>query len=564
MSIILSLKSAANSMLGSVFRDTLKTDMGTIETEANRVATIVAGLEGMVTNAWVTGTNYAVGNFVRSPIDIRVYRCLVAGVSVTDPSADAINWVVSSAEVSTNKGVANGYASLDAGAKVPLAQLPAAVAGAMSYQGTWNAATNTPTLASGVGTKGYYYKVSVAGTTALDGNAVWSANDTAVFDGATWDILQGGITSGEVTAALGYTPISPNGSTLFEKTSSALPCLKKTAASTLSALAGTRIIVAGILVNLTVDTAVVMPALTAGTDYAVYACTDGTIRADASWIAPTGYTAANSRMIGGFHYGLVAPGTTVAGGAFATAGNGMIWVQSNVDDIAGINRYSIWDLKFRPVGADPRGMALVGGKTWVDIYLCSTNTAVNGTSKYNTNIASGTVLPIIPAAFGGNGVTTYPALTWWVANELARANQKRMMWEHEFVDGAFGVTENQSIDTTASTYPTTLRNVGYTSKYGIEQASGHQWVWGQDSNFYSEAASPAGSWKDINGNTGAAGAGRGQDYTFGTAGLTRVILGGARSGGAFSGSRASGWSSYPWYSYWNFGLRAACDHMQLA
>jgi hypothetical protein len=35
--------------------------------------------------------------------------------------------------------------------------------GALNYQGTWNAATNTPTLASGVGTKGDYYYVSVAG-----------------------------------------------------------------------------------------------------------------------------------------------------------------------------------------------------------------------------------------------------------------------------------------------------------------------------------------------------------------------------------------------------------------
>jgi len=43
------------------------------------------------------------------------------------------------------------------------------IAGGLDYQGTWNASTNTPTLASGVGTNGYYYIVSVAGTTNLDG-----------------------------------------------------------------------------------------------------------------------------------------------------------------------------------------------------------------------------------------------------------------------------------------------------------------------------------------------------------------------------------------------------------
>jgi len=37
------------------------------------------------------------------------------------------------------------------------------------YKGTWNANTNTPTLASGTGTTGEFYIVSVAGTTNLDG-----------------------------------------------------------------------------------------------------------------------------------------------------------------------------------------------------------------------------------------------------------------------------------------------------------------------------------------------------------------------------------------------------------
>lgn len=115
------------------------------------------------------------------------------------------------AEVTANKGAANGYAPLDAGAKIPLANIPASVIGALSYQGTWNAATNTPALASGVGTKGYYYKVSVAGATSLDGHAVWSVDDVAVFDGAAWDVLQGGISSAEVTNALGFTPLNKAG-----------------------------------------------------------------------------------------------------------------------------------------------------------------------------------------------------------------------------------------------------------------------------------------------------------------------------------------------------------------
>lgn len=50
--------------------------------------------------------------------------------------------------------------------------------GGLSYQGTWNASTNTPTLASGTGTNGYYYIVSVSGSTNLDGITNWVAGDS--------------------------------------------------------------------------------------------------------------------------------------------------------------------------------------------------------------------------------------------------------------------------------------------------------------------------------------------------------------------------------------------------
>jgi hypothetical protein len=83
-------------------------------------------------------------------------------------------------------GAANGVATLDAGGKVPVSELPAAVLGALSYQGTWDAATNTPTLTSSVGTKGYYYVVSVAGNTNLNGITDWLVGDWAVYNGTVW------------------------------------------------------------------------------------------------------------------------------------------------------------------------------------------------------------------------------------------------------------------------------------------------------------------------------------------------------------------------------------------
>lgn len=59
-------------------------------------------------------------------------------------------------------------------------------AGGLSYQGTWNASANTPTLTSGVGTNGYYYVVSTAGTTNLDGITDWQIGDWAIFNGVAW------------------------------------------------------------------------------------------------------------------------------------------------------------------------------------------------------------------------------------------------------------------------------------------------------------------------------------------------------------------------------------------
>ena len=58
-----------------------------------------------------------------------------------------MNGVTISDYVATaTKGVANGVASLDGSGTVPVSQLPSAVLGALSYQGTWDASTNTPTL----------------------------------------------------------------------------------------------------------------------------------------------------------------------------------------------------------------------------------------------------------------------------------------------------------------------------------------------------------------------------------------------------------------------------------
>ena len=102
----------------------------------------------------------------------------------------------------TEKAAALGVATLDAGGTVPLSQIPASIQGGVSYQGTWNASTNTPTLSNGVGTKGYYYVVSVAGNTNLDGITSWNVGDWAIFNGTVWQKVDN---TDAVTSVNGYT-----------------------------------------------------------------------------------------------------------------------------------------------------------------------------------------------------------------------------------------------------------------------------------------------------------------------------------------------------------------------
>ena len=62
---------------------------------------------------------------------------------------------------------------------------------APAYQGTWNASTNSPLLVSSVGTAGYYYVVSVAGNTTLNGVSGWAVGDWAIFENGVWQKIAG-------------------------------------------------------------------------------------------------------------------------------------------------------------------------------------------------------------------------------------------------------------------------------------------------------------------------------------------------------------------------------------
>jgi len=85
--------------------------------------------------------------------------------------------------------VSSGSSALATGAQIQTA-IDSATTGVLTYQGTWNASTNSPSLSSGSGTPGYYYIVSVAGSTNLDGITDWAVGDWAVFSDLATDAWQ--------------------------------------------------------------------------------------------------------------------------------------------------------------------------------------------------------------------------------------------------------------------------------------------------------------------------------------------------------------------------------------
>ncbi|NBX51664.1 hypothetical protein EBT25_17450, partial [bacterium] len=89
----------------------------------------------------------------------------------------------------------------------------ASVAGGLSYQGTWNASTNTPTLASSTGTNGYYYIVATAGSTNLNGITDWQVGDWLVFNGSVWQKIDQSETLQFVTSTDTSVTVTTTGST---------------------------------------------------------------------------------------------------------------------------------------------------------------------------------------------------------------------------------------------------------------------------------------------------------------------------------------------------------------
>lgn len=331
------------------------------------------------------------------------------------------------------------------------------------------------------------------------------------YDGTEWSGIGGG---GAV----------PN---LFSKNDATEVAWTKTGNETAETQTTLNVEVNGAVLTIASGTSIAMPSFSAGTDYAIWAKPDGTLEATNNHTSPP---VANARKVGGFHY---------APGGNATA-------QSGGDTTPQINEYSFYDLKWKPACPDPRGMTLVAGGFWVDIYLTGVDAITNGSSAYNVTIADGSSPPKVPTMFGGDGVTTYGGYTWFEAQELATAFGKRTLTQIEFMAATYGTTE----ETDGGSDPgSTILRSNFTSKWGVMLATGNLYVWGRDRGGEFNTT----GWND---NT----EGRGEEYDAPNA----VLFGGNWSDGSEAGSRCSRWSAAASASSSSVvGSRFACDHLTL-
>jgi hypothetical protein len=136
------------------------------------------------TDAFVTSVNGETGIVVLDKTHIGLDN-VDNTADLDKPISNDVQDALDDKQDTIEKGQPLGYASLDGGGKVPVAQLPSAV---MTYEGVWNANTNSPALIDGTGDAGMVYRVSVAGTQNLGSGAqTFNIGDYVIYNGSIWE-----------------------------------------------------------------------------------------------------------------------------------------------------------------------------------------------------------------------------------------------------------------------------------------------------------------------------------------------------------------------------------------
>lgn len=258
----------------------------------------------------------------------------------------------------------------------------------------------------------------------------------------------------------------------------------------------------------TITSVTITAGLQIGKDIYVYAVVEsnGTLgfRTSDNSTVPSGFTASNSRKIGGYHC-LGSNVGTISGHYLSgyTAGN--------------ILPNSVWDLIHRPKG-DPEGYCYIPEvDIWMSIYLLSWS-GTKLISAYGGVIADGTS----SKKFSGE-----------LFSEQLHVQGLRLPWRHEFIIGALGSPEGVNIQGSAD--PNTTGGHSATngqriiSNYGLEDCTGVMWQWCEDLGFAGGSG-----WTDSVYNSSVDSIKRGQSY----GNLYRLLVGAAWADGAGCGSRS--------------------------
>ena len=291
-------------------------------------------------------------------------------------------------------------------------------------------------------------------------------------------------------------------------------------------------------VTLNLDTAaswdtnsVVTPANCAGKDFYIYACTPANGNAPKYILStkstvPTGYTADNSRKIGGFHCLCVDVGT-IEGHTLSGYKAGDILPAS------------AWDLLHR-ARSENEGMVYDEmDDVWISIYILS---ELNGEPA---SVYGGVMLD-------GESATPYHGLKF--TEELAK-KKMRLPYLHEYFNALKGCQERVNVKGSADVNTTGghiySNDIRCISNIGLEDPSGVIWQW---SNNYGMAGGD--SWGNSNYDaTVDGGVARGDAY--GTLWLPRV--GGRWDNGSHCGSRSVNGNNWAAKRNANIAGRGASD-----
>ncbi len=359
--------------------------------------------------------------------------------------------------------------------------------------------------------------------------------------GVTYDNTSSGLTADTVQAAIDEIKTAIDGllsKGIFYKTLTRQVAWTKTGNTTATTSTELFVEVDGSVKTIASGTTITMPALSAGTDYAIWCSPAGVLEADASFtVAPT----ADGRLVGGFHYAPGGNATISATGDWTAHTGGNTTPQ--------INEYSFWDLLWKPSASDPRGLTLVNNSFWTGIYLMSDGGSAP-LHRYDVNPCRDGNAPFKPYA---TTPTRYSNAIPLNISELLMYNGFRMPNIDEFQLLALGTTEQTSLGGSGPGNTGVFTSGAgtkerFTSAWGVMDATGVLLVWGR-----------GGSADQTSGTVSGVSQGRTNDI-FRISRFAR--FGGSWNGGAFSGSRfvAAAASSA---SGTDVGGRGVCDHLIL-